>query len=270
MTRAGFMDAVGILAAEMAATRMRDAGLDPPMAAGGVCPALRAEAVAELLALHLAPLSGRLASSTGVRSQLGSADVVAVLAQGAAAMRAVFTEFADIVEGGRPKDGAAIDALAQSEGAFCAMLVSLTLLSDEAPAAGAGAAAPPSPLRGRAPSLAPDAGDRAPNAGLTRAEATQAFKLAQSEDEGGAEQGTGVQAAVDDDDIHGPASSPSDGLTELDFQECVEAFAHVSLSKWRDPGVPLAQKLAWLLDLIDEWLERHGRRVEPDGPADRA
>jgi hypothetical protein len=94
---------------------------------------------------------------------------------------------------------------------------------------------------------APQIGQGAGSDVLTRAEASLAFKLAQSEDEGGAT-----------DDL------PVEGLDELDFQECIEAFAHVALGKWEDPDVNLGSKMAWLVDMIEEWLDTNGVTYNKD------
>lgn len=94
---------------------------------------------------------------------------------------------------------------------------------------------------------APAVGQGADSDVLTHAEASLAFKLAQSEDEGGATE-----------------DLPVEGLDELDFQECMEAFAHVALGKWEDPGVSLGAKLAWLVDMMEEWLDGAGVAYNKD------
>jgi hypothetical protein len=65
---------------------------------------------------------------------------------------------------------------------------------------------------------------------LTTKEASMAFFLAQSEDEG-----TGADVA---------------GIAELDSKEFIEALAHACFAKWEDPDVPLHRKLLDLFDLI--------------------
>ena len=259
MSRVAFLEAIAVVPAEVNAAQLRAAG----SAASAVT--LRAELVEEFLDMYLLPLSDTTASSAGVRTQLKSQDVLPHIIRGTPYLKAVFKEFADVTEddeeeeedggeggaGGRDGlssvSGDEIDELAMTDGAFLAMLVALGVLpesemadpvSSPSAASAMGSGSGGSKVRGLR--AAETAASQSPDE-LTKGEALQAFKLAQSEDEGG-----------------GRADMPEAGLDELDFGEFIEAAAHLALAKWKGREEGLGLKYAWLVDMVETYCEEHG------------
>ena len=248
LSRAAFIEAMLLCAAELAFSTAQDAG------ATGMDLVLRAEMVERLLDMFLMPVADKTTSSSTVRALLKSADVMPNIVRGTPAMKALFSTFADVDEDASDEEGAApaaagaggahdVDSLSMTQDAFFTMLEAIGIMEQQEEAE------PEQPANKALArkQAAPAVGQGADSDVLTRAEASLAFMLAQSEDEGGAVGDLAVE-----------------GLDELDFNECVEAFAHVALGKWEDPEVGLGDKMSWLMDMMEEWLDKHGVQYNKD------
>jgi len=229
MTRAQFLDALLVLAGEVNGTIIaklygRGAAVEP---------SISAEAAREVLEQVVVPTAQGAMTSTTVRGYLRQADTIDVLFPCMDEVRSFFDEFADSVEDpdedalaeARTKRAIGLDAedpvgeRVMTMTAWFKALEAIDLLDRSF-----------GKSRDGKSQMFQGAGEDV----LTVKEASMAFFLAQSEDEG---------AAPDED-------SDAEGLAELDFFEFIEAIAHACLAKWEDDAVPLADKIRMLVQLL--------------------
>ncbi|KAA0161290.1 hypothetical protein FNF31_03904 [Cafeteria roenbergensis] len=279
MSRAQFLDGLLTLAGEVSGhvtARLYGRGATPQ-------PALSAAGTAEVFETIVEPAAANAMTSTTVRKMLRCADTMDTLFPALDHIQALFEEFCDgFDEPGEDELQAA--RMKQAAGQAVQLPQEEPIMSIHAWFTALEAIGILDRNLGRDPSgrkthqLRQGPGEDI----LSVKEASLAFFLAQSEDEGAPppDAAPAVPTAVEGPDgAGGPATDAGasesgtaatgagaaagdagDGLAEMDFSEFVEALAHASLAKWEDPEEPLSAKLSRIIDAAD--LRREAAKVE--------
>lgn len=279
MTRAQFLDGLLTLAGEVSGhvtARLYGRGATPE-------PALSSAGTAEVFEIIVEPAAANAMTSTTVRKMLRCADTMDTLFPALDYIQALFEEFCDGVD--EPgADELETARLMQATGqaaeepqeepimsinAWFTALEALGILDRNLGRDASGR---------KTQQLRQGPGEDI----LSVKEASLAFFLAQSEDEGAPPPtaAPAVPAAIEGPDGAGGAAADTgsseagtaasgagtaaadagDGLAEMDFCEFVEALAHASLAKWEDPDEPLSVKLARIIAATN--LRREAARAE--------